>query len=59
MKSFDDFMDSINDANFDKFSQAVAAKVGVELNPHDDKLVRTTIILVLEYLRQYHEWLSK
>ena len=59
MKSFDDFMDSIDDANFDKFSQAVAAKVGVELNPHDDKLVRTTIILVLEYLRQYHEWLSK
>lgn len=59
MKSFDDFMDSINDANFDKFSQAVAAKVGVELNPHDDKLIRTTIILVLEYLRQYHEWLSK
>lgn len=59
MKLFDDFMDSINDANFDKFSQAVAAKVGVELNPHDDKLVRTTIILVLEYLRQYHEWLSK
>lgn len=59
MKSFDDFMDSINDANFDKFSQAVAAKVGVELNPHDDKLVRTTIILVLEYLRQYHEWLSQ
>ena len=59
MKSFDDFMDSINDANFDKFSQAVATKVGVELNPHDDKLVRTTIILVLEYLRQYHEWLSK
>lgn len=59
MKSFDDFMDSINDANFDKFSQAVAAKVGAELNPHDDKLVRTTIILVLEYLRQYHEWLSK
>jgi len=59
MKSFDDFMDSINDANFDKFSQTVAAKVGVELNPHDDKLVRTTIILVLEYLRQYHEWLSK
>lgn len=59
MKSFDDFMDSINDANFDKFSQAVAAKVGVELNPHDDKLIRTTIILALEYLRQYHEWLSK
>lgn len=59
MKSFDDFMDSINDANFDKFSQTVAAKVGVELNPHDDKLVRTTIILVLEYLRQYHEWLSQ
>lgn len=59
MKSFDDFMDSINDANFDKFSQTVAAKVGVELNPHDDKLVRTTIILFLEYLHQYHEWLSK
>lgn len=59
MKSFDDFMDSINDANFDNFSQTVAAKVGVELNPHDDKLVRTTIILFLEYLRQYHEWLSK
>lgn len=59
MKSFDDFMDSINDANFDKFSQTVAAKVGVELNPHDDKLVRATIILVLEYLRQYHEWLSQ
>ena len=59
MKSFDDFMDSINDANFDKFSQTIAAKVGVELNPHDDKLVRATIILVLEYLRQYHEWLSK
>lgn len=59
MKSFDDFMDSINDANFDKFSQTVAAKVGVELNPHDDKLVRTTIILALEYLRQYHEWLSQ
>ena len=59
MKSFDDFMDSINDANFDKFSQTIAAQVGVELNPHDDKLVRTTIILVLEYLRQYHEWLSQ
>lgn len=59
MKSFDDFMDSINDANFDKFSQTVAAKVGVELNPHDDKLIRTTIILALEYLRQYHEWLSQ
>jgi hypothetical protein len=59
MKSFDDFMDSINDANFDNFSQAVAAKVGVELNPHDDKLIRTTIILALEYLRQYHEWLSQ
>jgi hypothetical protein len=59
MKSFDDFLSSVNDESYDNLAKLVASKYDIELTPHDDRLIRISVSLMIEYLSQYHEWLSK
>ena len=43
MKSFDDFLSSVNDDNYENLAKLVASKYDMELTPHDDRLIRISV----------------
>lgn len=57
MKTFDDFLNEIDDADLSQYLQLTDSQIS-PASP-SDRLLRLSAAQTLYYLEKYHEWLCK